>query len=124
MKYSDAPRSPSVNEQSRNSRSNREEYYQGSVAKRKNDNAMSSLKSELQNLKLEVSRIMNKDSDQVSVGSRSSDNNSTDEHNDFKYYGRDVSDTVSVTSEKVIYEPLRKLESEHAGDNYDHAHYL
>lgn len=42
-------------------------------------------------------------------------------------YGKDVSDTVSVTSEKIIDEPIRKLESKYnsnSSSGYDHSHYL
>ena len=64
---------------------------------------MTNLKSELQNLKLEVSRIMNKGGDNMSLSSRNSDVNSGGEEEvGLKYYGKDVSDTVSVTSEKII----------------------
>lgn len=35
----------------------------GNISRRRNEGVVSNLKSELQNLKLEVSRIMNKDTD-------------------------------------------------------------
>lgn len=39
---------------------NREDHFKGNIAKRKNDNMVNNLKSELQTLKVEVSRLVNK----------------------------------------------------------------
>jgi hypothetical protein len=40
----------------------REEHARGNLVRRRGDGMVSNLKSELQNLKMEVSKLMNKDS--------------------------------------------------------------
>ena len=39
-------------------------------------------------------------------------------------YSKELSDTISVTSQKIIDQPLRRLESKFSSTNYDHAHYM
>ena len=79
---------------------------------------------------MEVSKLMNKESESRASSSRKSTIKSDDEFSDkdeslsLGNYGKDISDTVSVTSEKIIDEPLRKLESKFGSSNYDHSHYM
>ena len=82
---------------------------------------VSNLKSELQSLKMEVSKLMHKDTDPRSSGSRRSfvrsekgSDSDCDDNISLGDYAKDISDSVSmvsVTSEKIINEPLRKLEN-------------
>lgn len=92
---------------------------------------VSNLKSELQNLKLEVSKLMNKDkdSDTKSYSSRkmpirAEEDDLDSENISLSGYSKELSDTISVTSEKIIDEPLRRLESKFSSTNYDHTHYM
>lgn len=91
---------------------------------------VSNLKSELQNLKMEVSKLMSKDTDssKMFTSRRASVKTQEDDLDSDSYsqgnYIKDISDTISVTSEKIIDEPLRRLESKFNASNYDHAHYL
>ena len=129
MRYSQFQRSPSEV-----GFKNREELVRSNIQRRKNDGMVSNLKSELQSLKMEVSKLMHKDTDPRSSSSRRSfirsekgSDSDCDDHISLDDYGQDVSDSVSmvsVTSEKIINEPLRKLESNYNSEGYDHAHYL
>ena len=57
MRYSQIQRSPSEV-----GFRNREDLVKSNIARRKNDGMVSNLKSELQSLKMEVSKLMNKES--------------------------------------------------------------
>lgn len=72
---------------------------------------VNNLKSELQTLKVEVSRLVNKESDRIDL-SRISYSRESEDSNDMALndYGKEVSDSVSVTSEMIIDEPLKRLE--------------
>lgn len=65
---------------------------------------------------------MNKEDKNNNFSSRISGTNSAVDEYDLggdnlslRDYGKDISDTVSVTSEKVIDEPLRRLEMQYGG---------
>lgn len=78
---------------------------------------------------MEVSKLMNKDTESKSYSSRkvnirADDEDLESESGSLSGYGKDISDTISVTSEKIIDEPLRRLENKFNSTSYDHSHYM
>ena len=90
----------------------------------RDDSMQPNIKSKNSPLEVLESYEIERESKDEMYSSSSKNNNFLNMPNTRNKRERDVSDTVSVTSERIIDEPLRQLSKKASGMNYDHGQYM